>query len=149
LSKLIKPPHTRAAEINKSMTLEQQVVSLDLSKKLKELDVKQESLFYWNYCGGEKERETWRVEKGKAPISGISAFTVAELGEMLPDYIQQEDGTMAQLTSTKHRPFWVTHYQWGESMQLVALYRQTADSEADARAQMLIYLLENKLIQLS
>ena len=31
------------------MKLEDQVVSLELAKKLKELGVKQESLFYWGY----------------------------------------------------------------------------------------------------
>src|SRR5437016_1173186 len=68
------------------MKIEEQVTSLDLSKKLKELGVKQESAFYWEdsvFTDGmqlkSKERATL---KGSHEI--YSAFTVAELGETLP-----------------------------------------------------------------
>lgn len=136
------------------MKLENQVVSLDLAKRLKEMGVKQESYFFW-YVNEPPQGQFVAKDDSFVGFGGIvhrahcSAFTVAELGEMLPDYIQQEDGTMAQLIISKHRPFWVADYQWGENMQLLALYRQTADTEADARAKMLIYLLENKLINLT
>ena len=73
------------------MELEQQVCSLELAKKLKELGVKQESLWYWNMITKE-----FKDYEGKSPIiaceiysnsrlwENFSAFTVAELGEMLP-----------------------------------------------------------------
>jgi hypothetical protein len=67
------------------MKLEQQVVSLELAKKLKELGVKQESLFYWNR---HKSEISWGLSQTNcSKISHwetISAFTVAELGELLP-----------------------------------------------------------------
>jgi hypothetical protein len=78
------------------MLLEYQVVSLELAKKLKELGVKQESLFYWVHANGDGIG-SWdqtipiisyipKIENYHLTIA--SAFTVAELGEMLPNGIQ-------------------------------------------------------------
>lgn len=99
------------------MKLEQQVCSLELSKKLKELGVKQESLFYWSNCC-EKEFtlecslwhdiETWEWGNGHTlenVETKYSAFTVAELGEI------------------------------------------HTENEADIRAKALIYLLENNKLK--
>src|SRR5437868_5642219 len=82
------------------MKLEDQVTNLELSKRLKELGVKQESLFWWEfYISGdpelkrageqeciEGESEPWYPSK-----DCISAFTVAELGEMLPKNIEDKE----------------------------------------------------------
>jgi hypothetical protein len=71
-------------EVNPMMPLEQQVCSHELAKRLAELGVRQESVFWWvdrrlRYTGGRASH---------APLQGgIAAFTVAELGEMLPDDI--------------------------------------------------------------
>src|SRR5207253_7805322 len=62
------------------MNNEEQVTSLELSKKLKELGVKQESLWYWWKSGHifvEEERYA-----GKQWEKLASALTVAELGGM-------------------------------------------------------------------
>ena len=70
------------------MKLEDQVCSLELAKKLKELGVKQESLFYWWFVRNDMGDDVF-VSDTK-PVNGTeywSAFTVAELGEMLPKYI--------------------------------------------------------------
>jgi hypothetical protein len=72
-----------------NMKLENQVCSLDLAKRLKKLGVKQESLFWWS---AHTEPATlwneWSLEKQEgSPDTSYAAFTVAELGEMLPDYI--------------------------------------------------------------
>ena len=71
-----------------NMPLEKQVSSLEPSKHLKELGVKQESHFYWNRPTNLAPHQivsgtfTWKTddEDGR-----VSAFTVAELGEMLPE----------------------------------------------------------------
>lgn len=153
------------------MNLENQVTNLELSKKLKELGVKQESLFYWikgieiaEYPEGEDSYESWfqpfeglvTQERAKVAInikdSGdweeedikdvdyYSAFTVAELGEMLPS------GIWFERTKEDNR------FRCGQTKYLgtVELDKsiQFGDSEADARAKMLIYLLENHLIKL-
>lgn len=144
------------------MTLEQQVTSLELSKRLKELGVKQESYFVWaNYIGQPPNFESsWTLYPSDSEDWGnqearehIAAFTVAELGEMLPgeldggvwywhecsprgsvknwlEWFEDEDGDKKQLDGQSHE--WLI----------------SAHTEADARAKMLVYLLENKLITL-
>ena len=142
------------------MKLENQVVSLDIAKKLKELRVKQESLFYWYKNMGQvrlayKGDIRLSNESGKEVLyhseshssyqmnDVCSAFTVAELGEMLlkgvtlniriydygRGYIDYLDGTYTE--------------EW----------RNNGDggciSEADARGLMLVYLIENKLMEVS
>lgn len=69
------------------MKLEDQVTSLELSKKLKEIGVKQESLFYW--VDNEKWSDECQLEyipelEFPRDENSISAFTVAELGELFP-----------------------------------------------------------------
>ncbi len=144
------------------MKLEKQVCGLKLAKKLKELGVKQDSLFYWqnNVCyerQGQKhssnpyvfhseekniyENGNEDLAEGNDDYTGhyrterkiYSAFTVAELGEMLPDTsYSQKCGK------------WVCKDNNSEYF----LLQQTADTEADARAKMLIYLIDSKLIEL-
>ncbi len=67
------------------MNPEQQVVSLELSKKLKELGIKQKSLWYW--CSKEGEA-FWLADKGISLIDlkkHYSAFTADEFHTILPD----------------------------------------------------------------
>lgn len=126
------------------MTLEKQVCSLELAKKLKELGVKQESLFYWVTTKPTDIKPTtieWEgdIEWIRENISHtyiteqVSAFTVAELGEMLPSYTR---------TTKVDVNYFVSNCE--------SLTDVNADgfTEADARAKMLVYLIENKLITL-
>ena len=82
------------------MELKEQVVSLELAKKLKEIGVKQESLFWWDgYTNFEDEI---KLEYGKPDfVAGdamfYSAFTVAELGEMLPEEIEKDEQDYQQV----------------------------------------------------
>lgn len=127
------------------MTLESQVVSLELAKRLKELGVKQESLFYWRGVSNNTAPEpenwyySWRVvdnletvpsHSNNARLRQYSAHTVAELGEMLKG---------------EAMPFWNERLQKWE-YELVKGAWISCDTEADARAKVLIYLIENKLI---
>lgn len=117
------------------MKIEEQVCSLKLAKRLKELGVGQESSFYW----GDHGDLNWFINSAEDKISGdISAFTVAELGEMLPAGV---DGAI--LVIGHLRRGWVIQYRRDNSMSC-----ETFDnSEADARAKMLIHLLQNKLME--
>ena len=124
------------------MKLEQQVVSLELAKKLKELGVEQESLFYWcNHVqlGNLKSRQCSDYliygHQGWHERTRVSAFTVAELGEMLP-----AGALGAYLNIFKN-----VDKGWNVGYGLEVTLE--ADTEADARAKMLIYLLENNLIK--
>jgi hypothetical protein len=79
------------------MTIEEQVTSLEVSKKLKELGVKQESLWYWWKAGHIFVEE--RRYAGRQWEKLASAFTVAELGEMLPDnFYTTKDTTTGKTT---------------------------------------------------
>jgi hypothetical protein len=121
------------------MNIEQQVCGLELAKKLKELGVKQESFFCW--MDGTTPPTLWRDEALKENYKGAyrfvySAFTVAELGEMLPS----ERSTFRDQHSGKWKI-----YVHSVMSGLVSKVIQ-AEIEADARAEMLIHLVENKLI---
>lgn len=110
---------------------EQQVSSLELSRRLNELGVPQNSLFYWHrnletgyylsrpdfYANGVKEGYLWEA---------FSAFTVAELGAILKKYC-----TLKQL-----------HFQADVAARGGYLF------DADFWAFFLIYLIENGLITL-
>lgn len=131
------------------MTLEQQVTSLELSKKLRELGVKQESLYYIDNSGGIAHNPPPR------PLQAYSAFTVAELGEMLP-WKLTKGAWYYELEFTKdgtQKPFRVYyHTPSGEDDHEYRLFPDEdceSETEADARAKMLIYLLENKLKSLT
>lgn len=126
------------------MNLEQQVCSLELAKKLKELGVKQESLFWWRH----DDVDGWWPGhwEGLPGAEHCSAFTVAELGEMLPKeenlvtmFFENGRCQICLQGNVENNDGIAT--RWGAAGQSIE-----ADTEADARAKMLIYLIENKLI---
>lgn len=124
------------------MKLESQVTSLELSKRLEELGVKQESLWYWvDGLSG------WYLVQYDSEIdiiasNWISAFTVAELGEILPaDNGKDVDGRTNQLQTEKYND----RYRVGfRASQELDVYDET---EANARAKMLVYIIENKIVK--
>lgn len=133
------------------MKLEQQVVSLELAQKLKELGVKQESLYYWATFDVDEEAPAEIIDaytrKAKSWFIGencYSAFTVAELGEK----IRKQEKYGMPIYDTYHKQ-WYSGY-WDDECNEQANYwiDISADTEADARAKMLVYLLENNLITL-
>ena len=134
------------------MEIKDQVASLESSKRLKELGVKQESLFWWTqdktprnpniheYGIPQKDMD-WRLMFGKqsristnSVYEEFSAFTVAELGDLLPSHVQ----------GNKLRQFKL----FGDRCEIVYGVEPVfiENTEAEARSKMLIYLLENKLI---
>lgn len=126
------------------MKLEQQVTNLELSKRLKELKVPQVSHFF-HYAVYDKkigDIQTYRYKVAPWNASGnneYSAFTVAELGEMLPEecatYKYEEPGYKKWMAKLYVKG------DWSKYINLIP-----AETEANARAKMIIYLLENKLI---
>ena len=82
------------------MKLKNQVVSLELAKKLKELNFPQESLWYWVLVYGQVYGQweltsdnllTWLRTNESKPIKYYSAYTVAELLEDMPSHIKKGD----------------------------------------------------------
>lgn len=115
------------------MTLESQVVSLELAKLLKELGVKQDAYFSWRDDKKDGWTLVWPWNKGR---EYFSAFTVAELGEMLPENLN-----ITSMRFPNNR--WQTIIDLDEDSYKS---HSEGDNEVDARAKMLIHLLENKLI---
>jgi len=129
---------SKAAVNQRIVELRNRNVSLDLAKRLKELGVKQESFFKWTDRGGYDTK--LEVSELVAWHEGASAFTVAELGEMLPWQSTSWKGSDNEETGNEQ---WACKTSRGQSP--ITSYQFWAETEADARAEMLIYLLENKL----
>jgi len=120
------------------MELQKQVCNQELSKKLRKLGVSQKSYFYWVITLTTDYHIS--IYDGELPDCLLcrndvySAFTVAELGEMLGLFTN----THKNASGT-----WVVSWN-GQGNDI----GKSDDTEADARAKMLIYLLENNLINL-
>lgn len=129
------------------MKIENQVCTLEQAKKLKELGViQEESQFYyrgqnvWHH----NEVTDWPNQEqfydlfGSGAEAGqiFAAFTVAELGQMLPAGYDTMAGTV---TLTKRE--WLGYDLYGKYIPSEKAY----DTEAQCRAAMLIYLIESKL----
>lgn len=134
------------------MKLEDQVVNLELSKQLKELGVKQESVWSWFDYQGTYYVSTGAIEQSddKNRQRGeyiCSAFGIAELGKILP-HETFLTGYIKQNGKEEIRVFlWdVLATMRDKRLDTLKADAFQSDTEADARAKMLIYLLENKLI---
>jgi len=138
------------------MKIENQVCSLELAKKLKELGFEQESLFIYFYDG-----DGWSIRDWNEPIPAniaeknydfiYSAYTVAELGEMLPMFLTAEQMGNAPEYGEMYLEMWHDSYGWAltyrnDNEQSVLEEPIREKTEADGRATMLIYLKENNLI---
>ena len=138
---------------------EREVPSLELCKRLKELGFLQESGgWYWRkdmYGNFELEYKPWaspiekclKHEKLGGEEIFIKAPTVRELGEWLPAKIK--DDSMFELVSIKMKDEmkdeWLVAYTdemtWFEGEHMVE------DTEANARAKMLVWLAENGYVK--
>jgi len=124
------------------MNLENQVCSLEYAKRLRELGVKQKSYFRW------EERDTGEIEiYHSKPVSiahnYYSAFTVAELGDILPDWCQTKTYIHPQLG----RQYEIGTLTWINKSEYEWDCICGDDNEANARAKILIFLLENGIIK--
>lgn len=142
------------------MELNHQVCSLEWAKKLKDLGVKQESLFYYQnnpYNDGQDcidlMVKEWKGENSQNVIMNsecenddhpkYSAFTVADLGEILKMFV---------IFNNKHLD--IDSYITYDFYNLVLKQTKSIDfeshyikekTEANARAKILIHLIENDL----
>lgn len=143
------------------MNLESQVASLELSKKLRDLGVVQESRYYYAQPFGETHiyspeaviswgmqedfygymKDIRRNHKGNLPPDIFAAFTVAELGVALPECIVNNGHLEIKkhITAKTHLDCWAVRYEF---LKQSFLFKSLADSMAE----MLVYLLENKII---
>lgn len=135
------------------MNLEQQVTSLALSQRLRELGVRQESAFGWVevleneaktttlhiYYKKDEHPEDYAFVTGDEVRDFFAAFTVAELGEMLWNAFEKNGWHLLYMAYGEVFDFKDT--QRIGDLGILNLMRRP-----DMAAKMLIYLLENKLI---
>jgi hypothetical protein len=120
------------------MKLEEQVCSLELSQKLKDLGIKQKSLYFWqtwHECNDTAGSIEWELTDSPHihPRSEVySAFTVAELNLLLPDRF------VTYRENERYRGAWPCSRR-----DLLGKLYADSDTEADARAKMVIYLIVN------
>jgi hypothetical protein len=133
------------------MKLEDQVCSLELAKKLKELGVNQASLFWYKRWIPEKG-STYFPPEWKLSLYGtstiddyecISAFTVAELGMLLPNNTEPLTYWTMKISTGIPELLWTADLLFNR--RSISIFNE--NSEADLRAKMLIYIIENGLIK--
>lgn len=137
--------------------LDQLVTSLDISEQLKKLGLKQTSLFYWVK---NKQAEDYIPTLSRfcsEHDQALSAWTAEELKHILPDCIRTYQDEMLFLTTShdtqdqiyflQYLPLGMSHndeetqkYEWS----LIA--NDHGRGEADACGLMLIFLLQNNLL---
>lgn len=127
------------------MQLKDQVCTESQGKKLEELGIKEKPVFCHAYvCCDPLGEETSRdilptgfdlADQFKNHATWVSpAFTVAELGVMLPEYVESHKGSM------------VDTWYCGPIDTENGEYYSVENTEAQARAAYLIYCLENNLV---
>jgi hypothetical protein len=127
------------------MNIQDQVVSLELAKKLLTLGVKQNSLFVWEYfspmCYGIKFipyavlYNSYSTNEFKL----YPAYTVAELGEILPKFVTLKDIDYYSYDLKYNRNGYPYYFASGINFKC-----EENETEANARAKMIIYLIENE-----
>lgn len=125
------------------MELAKQVVSLPIAQRLKKLGVRQQS--YFRYGGKDGDLLLDSSDDTPEFTSDTYAFTVAEMGEILPESFQY-GGTLMEIFQYKSDGEFCLEYRYFESEKIVEFIHE--QTEADARGKMLIYLLEQGLIKL-
>ncbi len=143
------------------MNLESKVCALEYARKLKELNVKQDGYFSWYafenplsqiYKESDVDEDRWRIgitrdcSKGGADWV-YSAYTSAELGEMLPPNINDWGlciDASSCVTDDGIKSMWsIAYADYDKKM-----FNELSDLNlANAMAKMLIYLIENGLMK--
>lgn len=126
---------------------EKQVCSLEYSRELEKLGVKQNSIFYWRKYSLCKNTDLYYIpnkEMDLLVLSGqleynLSAFTVAELYELMPYHIEVHKW---KGNDSKFR------YEINYHISDDCKHNLSNKNLANGLAEMLIYLLENNLIKL-
>lgn len=125
------------------MKLEKIVANKDLSEELWRLGVRVDSLFK---CEKELDKDEWYIvwsDNSNPERQSFSALTASELGEILPSKIEKlKWGSMNTDFEDRDKRWGCALFglDWKEPF----LY---AETEADARAKMLQYLLKQGLVK--
>ena len=120
------------------MNLNDQVVNLELSKRLAEMGIKKMSLFYW-HNDGKEYYPSYGDPQYCLCGANYSAFTVIELLEILP--IGEDDFYGIYITKGDSKYFVSYNNNIGENEEF------TDYNLANALASMLITLIESGIIK--
>jgi len=136
-----------------NMKNEDHVVSLEIAKEMEELGAEQDSLWYWTWAGGNEGVE-WVVilkdERARIKKENYSAYTVAELGEMLPGHIMEMIGDFKTRSyyldcgKVDSGPLYYVRYIRHDTGD--TFYLLTMKTEAEVRAKVWIWLKKAGLI---
>lgn len=137
--------------IKRILSGENQFSSPELSQKLFELNVSSDTCFIWVWNKSDHPKSGWSLFANSPYVQRnllwnkiLPAYSCAELGEMLPYEIYDQS-----LILTKCWSCWQIKYSDGEYLRESIITEIQDDTEANCRAKMLIYLIENKLINIS
>lgn len=141
------------------MKTEKQVCTIEQAGKLKELGVEQTSEYAFIFRLKEwqvnhiAEFNRWAFQQEQDLIGArenYSAFTVAELGEMLET---NDDQHFLMHSWNDHGGEWQTFLSKRKESEseeqkdhFEDVHQEVGETEAEARAEMLIWMLENKII---
>lgn len=120
--------------------IENYVCTLEQAKRLKELGIKQNSLFYYvpsMFHGGTFIIEYFSIKTEDK----YAAFTSQELGELIEDI---RHGVSHEIIFADIFRFFQLDYISTTDRQTEILFEIKSENEAQARAEFLIYLLEGK-----
>lgn len=148
------------------MKLEDQVCSLELAKQLKELGIRQESVFHWVKTDHLKKDYSVVMiySENFDPNYITSAFTVAELGALLPNIVQKPNSEPFDCFRLQITKFISIENNKPINNFIVAYICDTHDTDcflaarklftntydpnlANAMAKVLISLIDSKLIE--
>jgi hypothetical protein len=126
------------------MTLDEQVTSLDLSKRLHALGAPQTSIFYWveNKQGDANPLIVGPNAVDIPDANFYSAFTVAELGAMMPySFVSERRASGRWECGQRYR----LEVEGSTSRHPFADVTEVffADTEVEVRAKMLLFVLES------
>jgi hypothetical protein len=144
------------------MKLSSLPITTNLASRLFALGIRYESVFYWYQekyqdfltlfeTGKSQNTMPWKQHIGKPSFENQNifkeypAYCCNELGEMLPGFIKTKDD-MYYLQFEKKPDKWEYFYINYNLSKLVSVIGKT---EQDARALLLIHIIENKYIDIS
>lgn len=147
------------------MRIEEQVCKTELALRLEEAGIKKPSVFFWKNAmltAYEWQMQDWWLDDvdfdaddaasndysrtRKVGMQCVHAYSAAELWEMMPAYLNV-GGYSCELTIIRSS---VWRFYYGDPSKIpeaVYFTAHTDDTEADARARFVLYLIEKGIIQ--
>jgi len=124
------------------MKLQDQVISLDLAKRMKELGFKQKSLWWWNET---PDGATLSNKKLCSYRNVGSAYTVVELINMLPQFIKDNRNYMLTIVKNDNGKWWIGYTDY-RGFGIEGTKQIEEITLVNSLVKMLIYLKEKGLL---